>query len=54
MPLIYFAEFNEKKNNHFQNVASVRFLEDCFIQCVLGKDEKYSRISENFLDIWAA
>ena len=36
-----------------QNVANVGFLEECFILCMLGKDEKHSRISENFLDIWA-
>lgn len=37
----------------FQNVANVGFGEKYFIQCILGKDEKHSRQSENFLDAWA-
>lgn len=37
----------------FQNVANVGFGEKYFIQCILGKDEKHSRESENVLDAWA-
>lgn len=35
----------------FQNAANVGFLEECFIQCIQGKDEKHSKIFEIFLDI---
>lgn len=50
---IYFAEFNKNKYSLFRMLQMLGFLEECFRQCVLGKDEKYSIISENFLDIWA-
>lgn len=30
------------------------FLEECFLQHILGKDKKHSRIFGNFLDIWVS
>lgn len=52
-PFIYSAEFNEKRNHHSSECCKCWISGGMFYITYPRKDETHSRISGNFLDIWA-